>query len=163
MWQKPKKNNIKKTTLFLFGALCLLCASCEKEDGDARDAIVGRYSYEQVGSYTVTIDGETVTESLDSKGTFTINKDYSSPVGLKFYDSDLIKSGWIANENTLCISTVKDSYTESGVTISYTVEYSPCKVVNKTFTTIATVSRTASYSGNYYPITGRVSLNASGN
>lgn len=158
---------MKKTALLLFGALCLLCASCEKEEEswnvDARDAVVGRYSYTQVGSYTVTINGQTVTESLDSKGTFTIDKDYSSAAGLKFYDSDLIKSGWIANKNTLCISTVKDSYTESGVTISVTVEYSPCKVVNKTFTTIATVSGTASYSGNYYPITGRVSLTASGN
>lgn len=158
---KNRKNNMKKTTLFLFGALCLLCASCEKEDGDARDAVVGSYSYIQVGSRTITKDGKTQTESLDSKGTFTIEKDNASSVGLKFSGSDLIKTGWIANKNTLCISAVKYSYTdESGITTSYTVEFSPCKVENKTFTTTATVSGAASDGSN---ITGSISLTAGSN
>ena len=178
MWQKPKKNNIKKTTLFLFGALCLLCASCEKEDEtDARDAIVGRYFYQQVGFFSVTKGDETVTcpiESIDLEptGTFTIAKDNASTTGLKF-DSTYPTGGWLANQNTLCFTDYKyttDSFAwsinENGtITIAYvrldlTIAYSPCKVKDKTFSTVATISGSISLNGEDCPITGQVAVMA---
>lgn len=151
---------MKRLTFILTSVLCILCCSCEKDNNvDVRDNVIGHYSYTQVGSVTATIGSQTVTESLDSEGTFTIDKNTSTTTGLYFYGSDLLKEGWMSG-NTLQIADAKTTFVESGVTFTYTVKYSPCTVVYKTFTTTATISGSVSYNGQSYPLNGKVSLTA---
>ena len=150
---------MKKTTFILMiGAICLLCASCKIDDTttDPRDAIVGTYTFTQTGSYSLL----SITESVDTEGSFDIDKNTSTTTGLVFHGNDfLIKEGWVSG-NTLQIADAKKTFVESGVTFTYTVKYSPCTVVYKTFTTTATISGSVSYNGQSYPLNGKVSLTA---
>ncbi len=169
--------------LKLFAALCctaLLFAACEKDEKtDARDAIVGRYFYQQVGFFSVTGDDLTLTFPIDSiglapTGTFTIEKDNASTTGLKF-DRTYPTGGWVVNQNTLCFDDYKyttDSFRWSiddngTITIAYaridlTIEYSPCKVKDKTFSTVATIGGSISLNGKNFPLTGEVAIMAEG-
>ena len=65
---------MKRLTFILTSVLCILCCSCEKDNNvDVRDNVIGHYSYTQVGSVTATIGTQTVTESLISERTISLN------------------------------------------------------------------------------------------
>lgn len=153
---------MKKTTFILMiGAICLLCASCKIDDTttDPRDAIVGTYTFTQTGSYSLL----SITESVDTEGSFDIDKNTSTTTGLVFHGNDfLIKEGWVAGKNTMQIAQIKASEPISGYTANYTVTFSPCEVFNKNFTAIGTINGSVYVSGTYYPITGTVSITAKG-
>ncbi len=156
---------MKKTHLILASVLCLLCASCEKEQEDARDAVIGGYSFTQSGSATISYQGTTVTTlPLDDEGNFHIDKNTSTTTGLYFYGGNdfLIEEGYIANGNTLVISDVHVSDTFDGLPVNYTVKFSLCEIVNRTFTVEAIVSGSLIYDGTSFPVNGRVLIHAQG-
>ncbi len=131
--------------LKFFTALCcaaLLLASCEEEKTDARDAIVGRYTYTQTGSVTISDTiSQPQTISLDDKGAFVFSKNTSTTTCMYVDGRDVaITSAWVAGTNTLCLGDATGTYIVDGVSYEYTIAFSPCQVYNKNFTVIGTIS-----------------------
>ncbi len=155
---KKVKKKMKKATLLLLGAICLLCASCEKEETDPRDAVVGRYNFTQTGSATIAGLGMI---SLDDTGTFTISKNTSTTTGLYIDGRNFVpNSAWIAGTNTLCLGDATGTYTVNGIPFKYTVAFSPCQVHEKTFTVLGTITGSGSYGGTTYSGSGTISITA---
>lgn len=147
---------MKKSITFLFAVVMGLFAltSCNSSESgpDARDLLLGTYSYTMSGSYTMHFVGQQVDVPLASGGVVKIKKDGSGN-RVKMKGTDISANG-VVEGDILKLDPESQTQTKDGYTIVLTATYEPAQLVNNKLTINATLAGTIAGGGNAGTIQG---------
>ncbi len=127
-------------------------AACSSNGPDARDAFVGKYSYEATGS----IDFQIVKVPLDEKGTLTISKKGDKDQVIITGYNDTINATVAGNVMTLENATYSE--TIQGVNCVMNFEYDKASLTDNVLRWTSKINATGQYSVMQAQGTGTVSV-----
>lgn len=163
-WGITAEKSMKKSIMFFMvialGVLCL--TSCKSSDSgpDARDLLLGSYSYTMTGSYVMSVAGQNINIPIASGGVLRISKDGSgNRIKLTGEGMTSVSTG-VVEGDVLQLDPESETQTKDGVTIILTSVYEPAQLVNNKLTINAKLSGSVAGGGQAGSIDGSFVINA---
>lgn len=128
--------------------------SCDSSESgpDARDLLLGTYSYTMSGSYTMNFMGQLIDVPLAGGGVVKVKKDGSGN-RVKVKGNDISATG-VVEGDILKLDPESANQTKDGITILLTATYEPAQLVNNKLTIKATLAGTITGGGESGTIHG---------
>lgn len=142
------------------GVLCLTSCKSSESGPDARDLLLGSYSYTMTGSYVMHFAGQNINVPLASGGVLRISKDGSGNRIKLTGDGITTASTGVVEGDVLKLDPESETQTQDGVTMVLTSVYEPAQLVNNKLMINAILSGSIAGGGQTGSIDGSMVINA---
>lgn len=143
-----------------FSVLCLTSCKSSESGPDARDLLLGSYSYTMTGNYVMTFAGQDINVPLAAGGVLRISKDGSGNRIKLTGDGITTASTGVVEGDVLKLDPESETQTKDGITIVLTSVYEPAQLVNNKLTINAKLSGSVAGGGQAGTIDGSLVINA---